>query len=170
VGASEPTLEDLTGEAIKLLSLELDQLYATLGAQLLGYSLPSRVAGMVSYLSAVQRAGNARVLFESLPVAPQTEWGSGVGFIYDRLNSEGVERFAEMRADLENALCKNEEILRLSDEVNRSLIQILITVVGATLRMPKTLDPVSVTVVALLLKIGVRKFCAGSSVQSSPKN
>jgi hypothetical protein len=166
----QSTLEALTEETVKLLRLELDQLYATLGAQLLGYDLPTRVAGIVGYLSAVQRAADARQLFDALPREPaENDWGAGLGVIYDRFRAQGVDRFVEMRADLESALCSNEEILRLAEDVNRSAIQILITVVGASLRMPRKLDPVCVTVVALLLKIGIRKFCAGSGTLNTSK-
>jgi hypothetical protein len=159
----EPTIEELTDEAMKLLGLEIDQLYATLGTQLSGYDIPSRVAGMVSYLSAVQRATSARVLYEALPPEPTPgEWRTGLGAIYEQLKAEGILHFAEMREDLHKALCGNDEILRLSNEVNRSFVQILVTVVGATLRLPRRFDPISVTTVAILVKIGLRKFCLQS--------
>ena len=56
----ELNIEDLTNEAMKLLRMEIDELYATLGGQLLARNLPSRVAGIVSYLSAVRSASEAK--------------------------------------------------------------------------------------------------------------
>ena len=159
----DPSIGELTDEAMKLLGMEVDQLYATLGVQLSGYDMPTRVAGMVSYLSAIQRASSAHFLYDALPPeSPQGEWRSGLGAIYEMLKTEGINRFSEMKEDLHKALCSNEEILRLSEEVNRSFVQILVTVVGATLRMPRRFDPVSVTIVALLIKIGLRNFCSES--------
>jgi len=158
----EPSIEELTDEAMKLLRMEIDPLYATLGAQLSGYNMPSRVAGMVSYLSAIQRASSAHLLYNALPPESAQVELRGLGAIYENLKAEGIVRFSEMREDLHKALCGNEEIMRLSEEANRSFVQILVTVVGATLRMPRRFDPVSVTIVALLIKIGLRNFCSQS--------
>ena len=45
-------LEASTNEAMKLLKMELDALYVTLGSQLLARNLPSRTAEIVSDLCA----------------------------------------------------------------------------------------------------------------------
>jgi hypothetical protein len=144
---------------MKLLRMETDELYATLGGQLLARNLPTRVAGIVSYLSAVRSASEAKEFYEALPSGPSlTEWGSGLGVIYEELKRAGVRLLSEVKGDLRKAIC-NEDILRLSDQVNRSTMQILVMVVGATLRMPREFEPISVTVAAILLKVGLRNFC-----------
>ena len=154
------SLEVLTDEAMKLLQAEIDELYATLGGQLLGHNLPTRAAGIVSYLSAVRSASEAKGFYEALlPSMPAlTEWEKGLTVIYEELKRDGLRFFSEVSEDLRAALC-NEDILRLSDQVNRSTVQIFIMVVEATLRMPRELDPISVTVTVILLKTGLRNFC-----------
>ena len=79
-------------------------------------------------------------------------------FIHETLERQGKRYLAEQKEGLRKALC-NEEILTLSDEVNCSTIQILMTIVGATLRFPRELDPLSATTLAILLKLGLRDFC-----------
>jgi hypothetical protein len=60
-------IEVLTEEAMKLLHVGIDELYATLGGQLLWRNLPSRTAGIVTYLSALRSASEATLLFEQVP-------------------------------------------------------------------------------------------------------
>ena len=67
-----------------------------------------------------------------------------------------------MGEDLRKAL-SNEDILSLSEHVNRSTLQIIVVIVGGTLRMPVELEPISVTVSAILLKVGLRNFCTDST-------
>ena len=155
----ELDIEVLTDEAMKLLRMEIDDLYATLGGQLLAQNYPTRVAGTISYLSAVRSASRAKTLYEALPSGlAVTEWGEGLGVIIDELKQNGRRLLGEVGKDLRKALC-NEDILLLSDQVNRSIMQIVLMVVAATLRMPREFEAVSVTVSAILLKQGLRNFC-----------
>ena len=164
------SVEVLADEAMKLLRIEIDELYATLGGQLLAHNLPTRAAGIVSYMSAVRSAAEAKSFYEALPPAPAlTEWGKGLGIIYEELKREGMSFLSEISKDLREALC-NEDILHLSDQVTRSTVQIIIMVVEATLRMPREFEPISVTVAVILLKMGLRNFCRqtdGSELLSS---
>lgn len=158
----ELSIEELTDEAMQLLRMEVDELYATLGGQLLSRNLPTRAAGIVSYLSAVRSASEARSFYEALPSVPSlTDWGGGLGVIYEELKREGMRFLTEVRGELKKGLC-NEEILRLTDQVNRSAVQIVIMVVGAIFRMPREFEPISVTVAAILFKTGLRNFCGQS--------
>jgi len=50
---SEPVIEDLTRDALKFLSFELDDLYAVLGCQLLVSGVTTRVAHAARGLSVV---------------------------------------------------------------------------------------------------------------------
>lgn len=156
----ELTIEQLADEAMKLLRMETDELYATLGGQLLARNLPARTAGIVSYLSAVRSAAEAKGFYEALPTAPALhDWGVGLGVIYEELKRDGMRFLDETKEDLQKGLC-NEDILRLSERVNRSSLQVVIMVVGAILRLPHEFEPISVTVATLIFKIGVRNFCA----------
>ncbi|MFQ5850745.1 MAG: hypothetical protein ACE5JU_09170 [Candidatus Binatia bacterium] len=149
----------LTDEALKLLGMEIDELYATLGAQLLSQNLPTRTAGIVSYLSAARSASEAKTFYEALPSGPaMTEWGKGLGVIYEELKRDGIGLLNEVRDDLKKALF-NEDVLRISDQINRSTVQVIVIIVGAALRMPREFDPISVTIAVILLKLGLRNFC-----------
>jgi len=159
VSVEEINVEVLANEAIKLLRMEIDDLYATLGGQLLGQNLPTRVAGVVSYLSALRSASDAKSFYEALPPGPAlTEWSSGLGVIYEELKKDGIRFMERVNEDLRKAVC-NEDILHLSATVNRSTMQVVVMVVGATLRMPREFEPISVTVAAILFKLGLRNFC-----------
>jgi len=161
--AAEPAkidIEVLAGQGMKLLSLDLDALHATLGAQLLGQKLPARTAGVVSYLSAIRNASESKALYEELPpVSEFGQWGRGLSVIYDELKQDGIELLDSIGEDLRNAL-NNDDLLRLSDEVNRSTMQVVIIVVGACLRIPREYDPICATVAAIILKQGLRNFCS----------
>jgi len=129
--------ETLVSETTKLLHMRIDELYATLGAQLLVFTKPTSAAGIVNYLSAIRNSSEATLLLEGLSAGPSlTEWATGLEFIHETLEGQGKRYLTEKREDLRKALC-NEEILTLSDEVNCSTIQILMTIIGATLRFPR---------------------------------
>jgi hypothetical protein len=157
--AKQHDFEILADEAIKLLRMELGELYATLGGQLLAQRHPTRVAGIVSYLSALRSAAEARSLYESLPSGPSlNEWGKGLGIIYEELKQDGMRHFSEISADIRKTIC-NDDILRMSDQVTRSAVQVVAMIIGANLRMPRELDPIAATLAAILFKIGLRNFC-----------
>jgi len=160
VGLTELDIETLVSETESLLSVETNELYATLGAQLLVLGRPTLAAGAICYLSRVgsisaRAVSDKCVHDESLLI----QCGAGVADIHKILKAKGEQYFAEARNELRDAIC-HEEILAWSDEVNRSIIRILITIVSGTLRTPRILDSVSAITVAILLKLGLRKFCA----------
>jgi hypothetical protein len=148
-------------EAEKLLRFEVHDLYATLGAQLLVSRAPSRAAGIVSYIAAVRGAAEARAFHESLASSPSLrEWGVGLGMIYDLLLKEGSEYFAAVAPELRKSLCGREEVLRLADRPERPNIEMFIMLVSGILRVPRELDSICTTIVAILFRRGMRNFCA----------
>lgn len=166
IEAKQYDFEFLADEAIKLLRMELGELYATLGVQLLAQHHPTRVAGIVSYLSALRSAAEARNLYQALPSGPSlNEWGKGLGIIYEELKQDGMRHFSDVSADIRKTIC-NDDILRMSDQVTRSTVQVVAMIVGANLRMPRELDPIAATLAAILFKIGLRNFCnqSGSDI------
>jgi hypothetical protein len=155
----ELSIETLTEEAMQLLRMEIGSLYVSLGAQLLGHNHPTRVAGIVSYLSAMRSASQAKGFYNFLPSGEATaEWGTGLAVILDELKKEGMGFFEEVREELQKALC-HEDILRLCDSIDRPTMHMVVTVVGAVLRMPRGFDPICATVAAVVLGIGLRNFC-----------
>ncbi len=148
----------LADEVIKLLRMSLDNLYTTLGGQLLGTAPPSTVAGIVSYLAAARSATEAKVLHDTLPpFVSVRDWGEGLGIICDELKRDGMRYLAERTQELRQAL-NNEDILHLAEEVSPSHIQVILMVVAAVLRLPRALDTISVTITAVLLKQGLRNL------------
>lgn len=154
----------LAEDVEKLLRFEVQDLYATLGAQLLVTRVPSRAAGILSYIAAVRGAAEARAFHETLAVSPGLkEWATGLGVIYDVLRQEGSEYFATITPDLRKFLCGREDVLRWADHADLASIEMFIMLVSGVLRVPRELDSICTTVVAILLRIGVRNFCAEKS-------
>ena len=163
----ELSIDVLTDEAVKLLRMEIDGLYVTLGGQLLGQNLPSRMAGIVSYLSAVRSASEAKSFYEALPSTPSlTEWSKGLAVIYEELRQDGIRYFSQIKQDLQNALC-NDEIIRLSHSVTRSTMQMVVMIIAGVLRIPRELDPICVTIAAIIIKQGLEGFCR--NLEAQPK-
>ena len=160
----EVNIEQLTDQAIKLIGMELDELYVTLGSQLLAKDSPSRTAKVMSDLFAFRNLPQQKSRYTvPLSDSPPHRWRKRLGEIYDELRQDGRGYLADITEDLRKALC-NEDILSLSDHVNRSTLQIIVVIVSGTLRMPVELDPISVTVSAILVKIGLRNFCVSSAL------
>jgi hypothetical protein len=154
----------LTEETVKLLRMNIADLYATLGGQLLGAEAPSKVAGIISYLAAARSAADAKALHDALPVVGLHDWGGGLTVICEELRQEGIRYLSETSEELREAL-DNDELLRLSDETTRSHIQVILMIVAAVLRLPRVLDAIAVTVTAILLKQGLRDFCRNKRAQ-----
>jgi hypothetical protein len=157
---SEYDMEQLSEEAMKLLTMEIDDLYASLGGQLLGHNLPTRAVGIVTYLSGVRRFSVAKTFVESLPAMPGlTELSEGLKIIYEELKRDGIRFLTEVSVDLRDVLC-SEEILRLSDQITASSMRIIIALTSSGLKLPRQLDPIAATVAVIILKLGLRGFCA----------
>ena len=155
----ELTIEELTTEAMQILTLEVDELYMVLGCQLLASEKPKRVAGLISYLSAARKARQARNLYATLPAKPDTsDWEEGIDLICNELKQDGVRFLDEIRPELQKGVC-NEDILSLADDINGSSMQILVMIVGAILKMPPQVESISATLAAILCKSGLRDFC-----------
>ena len=162
-------LRDLTEEVIKLLQMRMDELYGTLGGQLLGTVRPTQAAGMVSFLFTAESASKAKVLLNALPsVAVSPEWNEGVQVICHEFTREGRNYIEEIRQELCLALNdNNEQIFQLSEQRDRSSIHAIIMVIAAILKLPRELEPLSATVTAILLKHGLRDFCTGGKNMTS---
>jgi hypothetical protein len=160
VHVEQHDIKTLASETTKLLRMRIDDLYATLGAQLLVFTQPTSAAGIISYLSALRNSSEASLLCEGLSAGPSlTEWAMGLSYIHETLESQGRGYLTAKKENLRKALC-NQEILALSDEINCSTIQILMTIIGGSLQLPRELDSISATTLAIVLKLGLRNFCA----------
>jgi hypothetical protein len=152
--------EGFIDEGMKLLRLHIDDLYATLGGQTLGRSSPGRAAGIISYVSGLRSSCEARDLYKGLPTVISAEQlGSELRVIYDGLREDGRHYLAEVREDLRKSLC-SENIFAVTETVNRSSLEVVTVIVGAALRLPRDFNSIAVTVAAIVLKAGLRDFCA----------
>jgi hypothetical protein len=159
MAAKELTIEELTTEAMKLLTIGIEELYVVLGYQLLGSSRPARVAGIISYQTALKKVIETQDMYEALSFDTNlAEWGRGFELMYEELKQDGTRFLDSVRDDLRNGLC-NEEILALADEITTSTMQIIVLIVAAILRMPMQIESVSATVAAILCKLGLKNFC-----------
>ncbi len=154
----ELDIEILTNQAMKLLQLDINELYVTLGNQLLARDLPSRSAEIATHLAVVRDMSKSKNLYNVLPETAVIEWGKRLGEIYHELRQDGMNYLEEIRGNLRTALCC-ADVLSLSDQTNRSTLQIVVIIVGGTLRLPLELEPTSVTIAAILFKVGLRDFC-----------
>jgi hypothetical protein len=155
----ELTVEELTSEAMKLLTIGLEELYVVLGCQLLGSSRPARVAGMMSYLSALKKAIETKDMYETLSFDNDVaDWGRGFDVMYEELKRDGARFLDSVRGDLRKALC-NEDILNLADEITSNTMQIIVLVIAAILKMPPQIESISATIAAILCKSGLKDFC-----------
>ena len=155
----ELSVEELTTEAMKLLSIGVEELYVVLGCQLLGSSRPARVAGVMSYLTALKKVLETQAMHESLSVTTNfADWGKGFDSMYEELREDGTRFLSSVKNELRNGLC-NEEILALADEITPTTMQIIVLIVAAILRMPTQIESVSATVAAIICKSGLKEFC-----------
>jgi hypothetical protein len=151
-------IQDLTHDAGKLLSLSVDDLYTTLGCQLLVYQLPSKAAGIVSYILAARSVAEAKALFGALaPAAAMTDWGAGLSVVCEELKQDGTRYIAASADELRKAL-DSEDILRLADDPSQAQLQILLMLVASILKLPRDLETIAATVTVILVKAGLRNF------------
>ena len=150
--ADDLSVEELTGEALRLMQIGLDNLYVVLGCQRMGSMRPSRIAAWVHYQAALK---------EILETQTQSAGSELQGFlsVADELRREGI-RFLESVSKELREVFDNDDLLRCTDEITPSTMQIIVVMTGAALRMPPQLEAISATVAAILCTLGLKKFCA----------
>lgn len=147
-------------EGTRLLLLDLEDLYATLGLQLLGRAPPGTAAGIATYLCSLRSSCEAREFYRELTGGISTsQLTSDLRVIYEGLKASGRRYLAEADPDLRRSLC-NENIFAAAEAQTRSSLAVVTVIIGAALRLPPDLNPVAITVGAIVLKLGLRNFCA----------
>jgi|GEM_PF-1165981 len=150
--AEELSVEELTSEALRLMQIGLDNLYVVLGCQLMGSMRPSRIAALIHYQTALKE------ILETQKPSAGSEVHRGFLFVADELKREGMRFLDSVTSELREVL-DNEDLLRCTDEITPSTMQIIVVMTGAALRMPPQLEAVSATVAAILCTLGLKKFC-----------
>lgn len=155
---AENKTDVLVDSAMKLFSVEIDDLYAILGVQLLARADPTRAAGIVTFISAGRQAHKA-VNFIDILRPGLTERGEWLEVVHEELKRDGIRYLTEVSGELRRVLC-NDDMLQLSRHVERSNVHIVIMVIGAALRIPPEFDSICATIAVLILKLGLAKFCS----------
>ena len=153
----EPDIEDLTREAAKLLKLEIDELYAILGCQLLASAPPTRAAAIMAQIVDLKKANDAKDWNVEGPGFPG-EWLEGLEGICNDLKGDGSRFVDAMKEELRKGLC-NQNVFRLTDDVDESKMQILIMIISAILKMPPQFESISATLAAMLCKSMLKEIC-----------
>lgn len=154
---NEPAIEELTREALGLLSFNLEDLYTVLGCQLLGAAPPARAAQVMTSL----------VKLASLPELRGSEanatpvicaWSREIEDIARDLKRDGSRFIDEMKEDFRRSLC-TREILDLTEDIDASRMQILILLISAVVKMPPAFESISATLAAMFCKSLLREMC-----------
>lgn len=155
----ELSIDELTTQAMQLLSIDLPELYAVLGFQLIGYSRPARVAGIISYHTTLQRIVDGQSLYNSLGVGyPMAELSKGIDVMYEELKQDGARFLETVREELQTVL-RTPEILELADRATASRIQVMVLMIAGALRMPAQMESLAATIAAIIYKSGLKEFC-----------
>jgi hypothetical protein len=153
------SIEELTTQAMQLLSVNLTELYAVLGFQLIGYSRPARLAAIVSYHASLQHIVDAPDLVKSSAVAnPIMDLSYGLNAVYEELKQDGVHFVDTVREELCRALWTPES-LDLADRATASSVQIMVLMITGALRIPPQMESLAVTLAAIICKSGLKDFC-----------
>ena len=156
---NEPAIEELTREALGLLSFDLEDLYAVLGCQLLGAAPPARAAQVMTALvklATLPELRGSEAMNASTPII--CEWSRGVEDIVRDLKRDGSSFIDGMKEDFRRSLC-TREILDLTEGIDASRMQILILLISAVVKMPPQFESISATLAAMFCKSLLREMC-----------
>ena len=153
------SLDELTTQAMQLLSVNLTDLYTILGFQLIGYSRPARLATLISYHTSLQKIIEAQNPHDSLSiVSPVGDLSHGLDAVYDDFKKEGFAFVQTAREELCKVLC-TPETLELAHRATASSVQILVLMITGALRMPPQTESLAATIGAIVYKSGLKDFC-----------
>lgn len=156
----ELTIEELTAEAMQLLTVGLEELYVVLGCQLMGAARPARVAGLVSHQSALRNVVAAQRKFEpAASGAALMEWGKNLNSMVEELRDDGIRFVAAAAEELSNGL-SGKDLLHLLNEITSSSMQVIVLIVAAVLKLPRQIEAVCATVAAIFCKSALTELSA----------
>lgn len=155
---TEPAIEELTHEALKLLSFELDDLYAVLGCQLLGAAPPTRAAQAFVSIVAIGKTAEPGEWAEQNIATVEHLRTHKIDEIARQLRDDGGRFIDAMREDFRRSLC-TEEILNLTENIDASRMQMLILLISAVVKMPPRFESISATLAAMFCKSLLRRMC-----------
>jgi hypothetical protein len=146
----ELTVEELTAEAMQLLSVGLEELYVVLGCQLMGVARPARVAGLVSQPNALRSVLESNVE-NNASNAALMDWSRGFNSVLEELKDLGMSFVAAVAAELPQGI-SGKEFLELIKEITSASMQVIVLIIGAVLKLPRQIDAIAATVAAIFCK------------------
>jgi hypothetical protein len=156
----ELTIEELTGEAMELLSLGLEELYIILGCQLMTAAQPSRVAELVSHRSVLRDFVESRRTVEPIEQGlALLACGRSFSSMVEELKEEGIRFVTAVEAEMSKELC-GKDISELAKEISSASLQVIVLIVTAVLKLPRQIEAVAATVAAIFCKSGLRSAYA----------
>ncbi len=160
------SIEDLTTQAIELLSISLAELHAVLGFQLIGYSRPARLADIIRCHTSLQGMLDGQRLPGSVAVAcPIADLSNGLDVVYEELKQNGMQFVAVVRQELCKVLC-TPEILELAHRATAAHIRVMLLMIAGALRMPPQTESLAATMAAIISKSGLKDFCQAQSAKN----
>jgi hypothetical protein len=155
------TIEELTSQAMQLLNVNLTDLYAVLGFQLLSYSQPARLAAIINYHTSLQEILEGQSVYKSLGSgSPVAELSHGLEAVDEELKQEGAQFVAAVREDLCKIL-STPESLELAHRATAASMRVMLLMIAGALRMPPQTESLAVTLGAIICKSGLKDFCQG---------
>jgi hypothetical protein len=133
--------------------LEVDELYAVLGCQLLALASPTRAADVMIRIFDLKKAQSA----PSGSPGGQVP-GEGLEELCTGLRGDGSRFVAAMKEEFRKGLC-NENVVSLTEDVDEPKMQILIMIISAILKIPPAFESISATLAALLCKSMLKDIC-----------
>lgn len=155
---AELNLDLLIEDAMRLHEKPINELYSTLGLQLVAGNLPTGAAGIMSYLSAFQGAYKAKEGYHAWPWPPAlSEWMNGLEIIHEGLKRQGIRFLIEHKEGLRKGLIRKQAFL-IANGINHKILQSIVPAVRESLTLPREFEPVAATVTVIIFKLGLRGF------------
>jgi len=151
----ELSIEQLTAEAMQLLTMNLEELYVVLGCQLMGAARPARVAGLLSHQSAITTVIESQGKLEpSASGVALLDCAERFNSMIEELKEDGMRFVAAVAAELSESVSGNE-LLELATQITSSSMQVIVFIVTAVLKLPRQIEAVSATVAAIFCKSAI---------------
>jgi hypothetical protein len=161
------TIDELAAQAMQLLTFTLIELYAVLGLQLVAYSQPARLAGVISHHTTLRKTLDGELQSGAPDSArPISELSRGLDMAYAELEQEGLRFVTAVKEELCKLLC-TQETLELADRTTASSMQVLILLITGALRMSPQTESLAPTIAAIVCKSGLKDFCQIRPVHNS---
>jgi hypothetical protein len=120
----------------------------------MGAARPVQVAELVTHRSALRDVVSSRSCHQS-PAAQAAliNWGRSFNSTVEELKQNGMRFVAAIQEELAQGVC-GRPIIDLLDEINSAIMEVIVSIVAAVLRLPAQIEAVSATVAAIFCKSG----------------